>query len=275
MKKKRSKILLWAALAPILFFVLFPIYWTLCTALKPEMDIVVQPVQYLPKNPTVQNFLDAWTKIGFDRYFFNSLLVSGLSVMCILVCAVMAGYAIGRCRFRGKAVFMLALLGTQFIPQAMMLIPLTMIFKTIGLLNTHFALILCNLTFQLPFTAVLISGFVKGAPYELEEAAQIDGCGRINSIIRIIVPLLLPGIVASGAFAFIGCWNEFTFSVMFINSGDKFTLPVGLSYTQGQYGTKYGMLAAGSIIALIPAILLFAYLQKYLIQGLSAGAVKG
>ncbi len=262
-------------MVPMMLLVLFPIYWTISTALKPENEIVVTPVQYYPLHPTFENFLNAWNKIGFARYFRNSVIVSSLSVIGILSFALMAGYAVGRCRFVGKSIFMLILLGTQFVPQSMLLIPLSMIFKSTGLLNTHAALILCNITFQLPFTAVLISGFVKGVPYELEEAAQIDGCGRIRSIARVIIPLLLPGIVASSAFAFIGCWNEFTFSVMFINSGERFTLPIGLSYTQGQYGTRYGMLASGSIIALIPAILLFAYLQKYLITGLSAGAVKG
>ena len=276
-KTKRVLHTLWVyvILIPVVIVVLFPIYWTVATSLKPENEIVIQPVQYYPHNPTFSNYSDAWNRIGFSKYFINSLIVSSLSVIFIVILALMAGYAVGRCQFRFRSIFLLALLGIQFIPQTMMLIPLSMVFKASGLLNTRLALILCNLTFQLPFTAILISGFIKGTPKELEEAAKIDGCGRIEAIIRVIIPILTPGIVASGAFAFVGCWNEFTFAIMFINSGDKFTLPVGLSYTQGQYGTRYGMLAAGSVIALIPAIALFAYLQKHLISGLGAGAVKG
>ena len=144
-----------------------------------------------------------------------------------------------------------------------------------NLLNSLWSLVIINSTMQLSFNAILMSGFVNGIPYELEEAAAIDGCSRIGAIFRTVIPLLLPGLVATGAFSFVGVWNEFLFAFMFIQSRSNFTLPVGLRTIIGEFSVNYGILAAGSIIALIPALIMFMYLQKYLVAGLSAGSVKG
>jgi multiple sugar transport system permease protein len=152
---------------------------------------------------------------------------------------------------------------------------LFIIFKKMHLINNLGSLVLTYITFQLPFNAIIMRGFVDSIPFQLEEAAMVDGCGRLKAICLTVLPILLPGLIATGAFAFIGCWNEFMCALMFINSKALFTIPVGLSYMQGQFDINYGALASGSIIALIPPILMFAYVQKYLVQGLSAGSVKG
>lgn len=255
-------------------FILFPFYWTVVTAFKREGDILQRPARYIPQPATLDNFRTAWTQVGFSVFFKNSLLVAVISCMLIMTLSLLVGYALSRYRFRGKNAFMLLLLFTQFIPGAMLIIPLFITFNKLHLINTYWALILVYTTFQVPFNSIIMRGFVSNVPVQLEEAAYVDGCGRLRAIWLVVLPVLLPGLVASAAFAFIGCWNEFLYALMFINNNRLFTIPVGLNYMQGEFDIKYGALAAGSVIALIPPIILFIYVQKYLVGGLTAGAVK-
>jgi len=262
-------------LALFLFFILFPIYWTIVTSFKPESEITSKVTSYLPRTFTLANYNQAWNNVGFSMFFKNSLYIAAGGVLLIVLVSIMVGYALSRFRFKGKTAFMLVLLCTQFIPSAMLITPMFIIFKNIGLLNNLFALVLVNTTFQIPFNAILMRGFISGIDYTIEEAAQIDGCSRTSAIIKVVFPLLKPGIVATGAFAFIHCWNEFLFSFMFISKQPKFPLSVGLKYMMGEYAINYGQLAAGAVIAVVPVLILFSYIQKYLVGGISAGAVKG
>ncbi|MCA1042337.1 carbohydrate ABC transporter permease [Bacillus infantis] len=273
--KKLDKILtLYLPLAMMLSFTIFPIYWTINTALKPEGDIVKRPLQYFPANPTVENFVYSWTNIGFATFFKNSLIVGICTVIVVLICSTLSGYALARYQFKGKKGFLLMLLSTQFIPRAMMIIPLFVIFKNLGLISHPLALIITYTAVEIPFTTILMSGFIANVPKELEEAAMIDGCTKLQSLRHVVFPLLLPGIVATGVFTFIYTWNEFLLALMLTNQNSKFTLPVGLSTMLGEFNVNYGALAAGSVIALIPAVILFAYAQKHLVNGMG-GAVKG
>jgi multiple sugar transport system permease protein len=273
--KKVDKILtLYLPLTMLLSFTIFPIYWTLNTAFKPEGDIIKRPLQYLPVNPTTDNFVTAWTNVGFATFFKNSLIVGVSTVLVVLVCSTLSGYALSRYQFKGKRSFMIMLLCTQFIPRAMMIIPLFVIFKNLGLISNPLSLIITYTAIEIPFTTILMSGFISNVPKELEEAAMIDGCSKLQSLRHVVVPLLLPGIVATGVFTFIYTWNEFLIALMLTNQQSKFTLPVGLSTMLGEFSINYGALAAGSVIALIPAVILFAYAQKHLVNGMG-GAVKG
>lgn len=274
--KLRDKIFLrWVPLIIVNLFVLFPIVWAIITSLKQEGDILKKPIRYIPDPVTFENYIRAWLNCNFSRYFGNSMKIALVSVICIVVIAIMVGYALSRYRFKGRNLFMLLLLCIQFVPHAVLLIPLFNTFHAMHLIGKPLAVILVCITFQFPFNSILMRGFISGIPYTLEEAAQIDGCSRFMAVIKVILPMLVPGIVTTAAFAFIGVWNEFLFSMMFLNDAANYTIPIGLKMMQGEYNISYGAMAAGAIIAMLVPVVLFAYLQKYLVTGLSAGAVKG
>ena len=161
------------------------------------------------------------------------------------------------------------------LPGVVILIPLFTIFNNLKLINNLWSLVIVNTTVNLPFCMIMMKGFFSGIPSTLEEAAQIDGCSIWKAIFRVVLPAVMPGVVSSGCFAFVNAWNEFVYALNFINDSAKFTLPVGLSMMKGEFTVDYGGLAAGTIVALIPVLLIFCYIQKYLVQGLAAGAVKG
>ncbi|MBC6458225.1 carbohydrate ABC transporter permease [Actinomadura sp. HBU206391] len=230
---------------------------------------------FLPWPLTLQHFDTVWNGVGFRVYFENSVKVGLTALVTTTVVALAGGYALARYRFRGKQLFMIAMLCTQFIPGAMMLIPLFEIFRHLHLVNSLWSLVVAETVFQLPLSLILISGFVKNVPVELEEAAWVDGCSRLRGFFVVVLPLLRPGLVAVGSFAFIHSWNNFLFALMFVSAQEKYTVPVGLNYTIGEFGADFGSLAAGGVVAALPVVLVFAVIQRYLVQGLSAGAVKG
>lgn len=265
-----DRLLLWVPLTAALLFTLVPFYWMLLFAFRPAGSTAL-----LPWPITFEHFEKVWNGSGFGVYFVNSMYVALASLVISIVVGLMGGYALARFSFKGKGAFLLVMLCTQFVPGAMLLIPLFQIFNGIGLTNSLWSLIIGDTVFQLPLSLVLMVGFIRNVPIDIEEAAWIDGCSRFRAFIAVVLPLLRPGIVAVGSFAFISAWNNFLLAVMFISSQDKFTIPVGLSYLIGEFGTDFGALAAGGVIAVVPVVALFAYVQRFLVQGLSAGAVKG
>lgn len=274
-KKVASSILFVTALLVILIFIIFPIYWCFATSFKPSAEITSKVVTYWPNTFTFQNYVEAWTRSGFSVYFKNSLFIAVFGVVFIVVLSILTGYALARFKFKGKNAFMLILLCTQFIPGAMLITPIFIIFKNLNMLNSLFALVLINTTFHFPFNSILMRGFIGSIDYTIEEAAQIDGCSRLGAILHVLLPVLKPGIATIAAYGFISCWNEFLFSFMFISKQSKLTLPVGLKNLVGEFSINYGQLAAGAIIAVLPTLILFSYVQKNLVGGLSSGAVKG
>lgn len=273
--QERKGVLFYILLIIFLGFILLPIYWCLVTSFKPGTQITSKNVSFWPVSFTIENYITAWTKSGFSTYFLNSFFIAFCGTLIIVVASIFAGYALARFKFKGKKAFMIVLLCTQFIPGAMLITPMFIIFKNIGLLNNLFAIVLINVTFNVPFNTILMQGFVGGIDYTIEEAAQIDGCSRIGGIVRILLPVLKPGIATVAAYGFISCWNEFIFTFMFISKQQKLTLPVGLKNLVGEYSINYGQLAAGAIIAVLPTLILFCFVQKNLVGGLSSGAVKG
>lgn len=253
-----------------LLFTLVPFYWMLVFAFRPTGSTSI-----LPTRLTLEHFRTVWTGLGFGIFFRNSLLVGLVTLVTVSVFALCGGYALARYQFRGRNVFLLGLLCTQFIPGAMMLIPLFEIFRHLHLVNSLWALVVAETTFQLPLSLILMSGFIRNIPIDLEEAAWVDGCSRFRGFLAVVLPLLRPALVAVGSFAFIGSWNNFLFALMFMSDQSKFTIPVGLSYTLGEFDVDFGALAAGGVVAAVPVVVVFAVVQRYLVTGLSAGAVKG
>jgi multiple sugar transport system permease protein len=269
-QKIKDRFLLFIPLGLYLIFTAVPFYWMLLFAFRPtgSTSLVPWPI-------TLEHFETVWVGVGFGVYFKNSIFVAVLSLVLTTFVALLSGYAIARYKFRGKSAFMVIMLCTQFIPCAMLLIPLFDFFRTVGLINSLGSLIIADTVFQLPLSIILMYGFIRNVPVELEEAAWMDGCSRVKGFRVIVLPLLRPAIVAVGSFAFVNSWNNFLFALMFLNVQDQFTVPVGLGYMLGEFSVDFGALAAGGVVAAIPVVIVFAYVQKFLVQGLSAGAVKG
>jgi multiple sugar transport system permease protein len=268
--RRTPRWVIYLPLALYLLFTLVPFYWMLLFALRETGSTAL-----FPWPMTLEHFATVWNGAGFAIFFKNSVVIAVLTLVLTTVFALLGGYAIARFRFRGKAAFLVLMLCTQFVPGAMMLIPLFDVFRATGLINSLWSIVVADTVFHLPLSLILMAGFIRNIPMELEEASWIDGYGRFRGFLAICLPLLKPGIVAISSFAFIASWNNFLFALMFLNSQDQFTVPVGLSYMLGEYSVDFGALAAGGVVAVVPVVLVFAYVQKFLVQGLAAGAVKG
>jgi len=266
---------LYVPLFCIIFFILIPMLWTVITSFKLDRDIITLPVKYMPDPATLKNYSYAWINGKYSQFFFNTFFVATVTVIIVIFFSIFLAYALSRFQFAGKKGVTVMLLATQLIPGVMLIIPLFVIFNNLGLISTLTALIIIFVAFDLPFNSLLMKNFVDNVPFSIEESAMVDGCGRMGIIFRVIMPQLVPGMIAVGAFSFFASWNEFLLPLIIMNRPEKFTLSIGLTYMIGAYSTKYGALAAGSIISLMFPLILFGFIQKYLVQGLGAGAVKG
>jgi multiple sugar transport system permease protein len=272
----RGPVLWWGLLAMTLF-AMGPFLWVFLGSLKTRAELYATPLTYLPTQPTFQNYVDAWTSrlTPFSRFFANSLWVSSVTMVATIAISTLAGYALARFRFVGKNTFMLVFLATQMFPAVLLIAPLLSQWHALGLIDTYQALIYSNFSFTVPFTVWMLVGYFESIPRELEESAMIDGSSRFGALTRIIIPLAAPGIAATAIFAFVSSWSELLFAVTFTSSTEMRTLSAGLLYMVGQYEIQWGQLGAGVMISTIPVAILFTFLQKHLIRGLMAGALKG
>ncbi|MFD0675931.1 MULTISPECIES: carbohydrate ABC transporter permease [unclassified Paenibacillus] len=254
--------------------VLVPTLWMVSTAFKPNDEVMVTPPQWIPDAPTWESFIRIWNDYPFATYFANSVYIVLAATIISLVFSAMAGYGASRFRFRGKSAFLTFLLVTQMFPSIMLLIPFYKVLKTLGLIDTHMGLILVYISFTIPFCTWMMMGFFQGIPKELDEAATIDGCGRIRTFVQIILPLSLPGIAATAIYSFLQGWNEYMFALILTTSEEMKTLPVGIGQLNGFYKIVWNDMMAASFVSSLPLVILFLFLQKYFISSLTAGAVK-
>jgi multiple sugar transport system permease protein len=266
---------LYGAVACYVAFALLPIFWTLKISVTPQDLLYSEGIRLWPSRMTLDNYASVLKASDFPRYFLNSIIVSVSTAVIVTAVASFAGYALSRFRFRGKAVVSLILLLTQTFPLVMVIPPIYRIMGALGLTDNLYGLIIIYTAFNIAFATFLMQSFFDGVPKDLEEAAMIDGCTRFMALRRVILPLTLPGMGATVAFVFTAAWSELLFALMLINSESQKTFSVGLLTFIGKFAVDWGQMMAASVLALIPVCLFFLFLQRYLVTGLTAGAVKG
>lgn len=276
MKKKKliRQSIIYILVVLLLIFVLFPFAWMVSIALKtPEEQFRVPPT-LLPSHFTLQNFLILSQHPVFIYFFLNSILIASTTTLLVVFVTIFCAYSFSRLKFPGRTSLLSIIILTQLFPLAAIIVPIYIIMSRVGLINTYFSLIIPYLSFTVPISVWLLRGFIQGIPPELEEAAMVDGCGRLQAFIKIILPLSRPGIAATAAYIFFVSWQEFMFALTFITDEYKRTLTVGILDFVGQYTTDWGSLMAASVCICLPVFVLFLILQKQLITGLTRGALK-
>lgn len=271
--KRRARTIAYVLLALIATAVAFPIYWMIVTALKTYPEIYRYPITYYPHRITFEHFATI-EKMGLFSHFVNSIVVSGGTMVLSLAIGSFPAYAFSRYRFRGRGVLLGSALLFQMFPMAVLLLPIFITLRNIGLLDTHLGLILAYVPFTTPITIVFLRSFFISVPKSLEEAALIDGCTLPQALRRVILPVTLPGICAVGIYTFLFSWSELMYSMSILVSNDVQNLPAFLSVFVGQYQTRWGPLFAGSIVSMAPPLMMFILLQRYFIAGLTSGSVK-
>jgi multiple sugar transport system permease protein len=262
-------------LLPFMIFVLFPFYWVAVTSFKTTPQISARTSIFWPSPVTGEQFRSLVQDTPFLIWFGNSVLVAAVSTVISVAFAALAAYALSRLRFRGAGLMTTAVLIVYLLPGTLLFIPLYQILSEIGLINTYGALISTYPTFLMPFATWVLIGYFRTIPIELEEAAMIDGASRLYAFWKITLPLAMPALLSVSLFAFTTAWNEFLFAFVFITSESLRTLPIGLQSLVVGDILPWGKLMAASLLTAIPVALLYAYAQRYLVEGLTVGAVKG
>lgn len=266
---------LYLAVGAYLAFALFPLFWTLKISITPTALLYTQGVRFWPSRMTFHHYVSVIATTDFPRFFLNSIIVSSTTAVIVTAIASASGYALSRFTFRGKRAVGFGLLLTQTFPLVMVIPPIYRIMGHLHLTNSLTGLIIIYTAFNIPFATFLMQSFCDGVPRDLEEAVLIDGGTRLHALLRVILPLTLPGMMATIGFVFTAAWSELLFALMLIDDPSKMTFAVGLLSFIGKFDVDWGQMMAASMLGLVPACLFFILLQRYLVAGLSAGAVKG
>ena len=283
-KRARRIRSIWIAIgtAAELLYSLGPLLWIFIASITPELKadfdrawLSNRAVTYFPSEPTLANYGALFETVPFAAYFRNSTIIATGNMVLTLAVASLGAYGFVRFRFFGRSTFLVAMLVAYTIPSVVLLVPLLVIFRTYGLNNTHFGMILAEATHSAPFVLLLMINYFSTLPRDLDEAAQVDGCGRLKVLWRIILPLSLPGLVAGGLLAFIMTWNNFLFAFLLTSTADVKTLPVIMRQFALGEPAVWGISAAGALVSTLPVALIFLLFQRMLMSGLAAGAVKG
>jgi multiple sugar transport system permease protein len=273
-KKVIQKVLFYLVTGIIVVWCVSPFLWQIITSLKPGRELTTLP-PILPTEPTVENYVRVFTGRPFERYIINSLIVATCTTSFCLFVGSFAAYALGRLKMKGKTIILFLILTVSMFPGIAIVSPLFLILSKLKWINTYPALIFPYTTFAMPLTLWILTSYFREIPIELEEAAKIDGCSPLGAFMRIIVPLAAPGMFTTAILVFIFAWNEFLFALTFTRSIKCQTIPVGIAMLPVMYHVPWGSIAAASVIVTIPLIILVFVFQRRIIQGLTAGAVKG
>ena len=256
-------------------FALFPLFWLLKVSVTPNDLLYTEGVRMWPSRTTWEHYSFVLEHSSFPTFFKNSVIVSASTAVAVTICAALSGYALSRFSFRAKYWIIALMLLTQMFPLVMLVAPIFKILSPLHLTNSLTGLVIVYTAFNVPFATFLMQSFFDGIPKDLEEAAMIDGATQFMAFRQIILPLTLPGIAATLGFVFTAAWSELLFALMLINGNDAATFPVGLLTFVSKFSVDFGQMMAAGVMALIPAGLFFLLIQRYLVQGLTAGAVKG
>ncbi len=263
------------AILAYIAFALFPLFWLLKVSVTPNDLLYSEGVRLWPSHATFDHYRFVIENSAFPTFFKNSVIVAGSTAFAVTILSSLSGYALSRFRFRGKYWIIALMLITQMFPLVMLVAPIFKMLSPLGLTNSLTGLVIVYTAFNVPFATFLMQSFFDGIPKDLEEAAMIDGASRFTAFRQIILPLTLPGIAATLGFVFTAAWSELLFALMLISGNNSATFPVGLLTFVSKFSVDFGQMMAAGVLALIPACLFFLLIQRYLVQGLTAGAVKG
>ena len=265
----------WALVLVALVMVVFPFYWMINTSLKPASEIFLSPPTFISSNWSLDAYVTVLTQRPFVRYFLNSLVVTLGTTLLSVTLAAFAAYGFTRFFPRGATPFIVFLLFTKMLPETLLIIPYFQLMSSLGLLNSYFALILAYSSFALPFSVWMLIGFFRSIPRDIDEAAKIDGASDLQTFFLVILPLARPGLVAVALFTFLIAWNSYLWALVLTTDASMHVLSVGVANMVGEYRVQWNELMAAAVIAAVPVMLLFSFLEKHLVNAITSGAVKG
>jgi len=259
----------------LLVFTAFPFVWMAATAFKPSQELLYWPPRFLPEEATLANVVRLFEQTRFVEYFRNSVSVASATVLLTLALATPGAYSLTRFRFRGRETIAATILFTYMFAPIMIIIPFYVLIRHLGIANTHLALILGYTAFSMPFALWMLRTFFQAIPLDLEEAALTDGAGRWRAVVYVVLPMALPGIIATGIFTFILAWNDYIFVRILITSDELKTLPVGIADLYNSSVIDWGMIMSSAMLVIVPVVTVFSYIQKFLVTSWGSGGVKG
>lgn len=260
----------------IVLCVAFPLFWMLLTSVKPQSELFRRPPSFLPETWTLEHYSRLLWETKFLTYFGNSVVLSIVTTVLVIVVATLGSYSLVRFRYRGRETMAFLVLFTYLLPSVVLIIPLYLMLVGLGLSNTVFSLVIAYTTFALPYALWLMRSFMAGVPEDIESAAMVDGASRMGAFRDVILPQLLPGIISTALFTFILSWNEYLYALVLVNSDDARPLTTGvMNMLISSFNIEWSLLMAASVMMSVPLIIIFAFLQSYLTRGFGAGAVKG
>ncbi len=275
MKMMDPRSLRFIAAAIVVLNGFFPALWILLTSLKTEAELVAKPITYWPHNPTLHNYVQAFTDQPLLRYLYNSAMVAVGSTVVSLFVAALAAYAIARLNLKRRQLILTCIVASSMFPLVTLLVPIFETMRTLGLLNTYTALIIPYTVLNLPVCTLVLVSFFQSIPKDLENAAMIDGCTRLGALWRVVLPLAAPGVFTAGILAFVNAWDEFLLALSLNSSASMRTLPVGITLYQGEFSFPWPIISAALIVAIVPIAVLIALFQERVVGGLTQGGLKG